>query len=296
MLRLGGSQVLLTNRDVTRTLNPKRTRRPPTYLYTKGKQPLRSSAYPASTIPHINTSRPSTSSQSGLAAVQTGRAPSMSSAPMRPSSPDWSTSSDTEFSSLSSSSSSSESNMPEQPTPNPSTDGAGDDAMANLLREMGPGPYRQVISLETIDSFPFLPYRPAPSLMFRIYEDPVPPTTSPVGGVQPFDSYEDLDFEPFPYLGSSYDYDTEYEYFYGDEEDYENMDDNAWYTGGADHMDGNENEQEDDDEEEVIILNEMMWDPDTMLVAELQARLPPQGHGVRVVTPELEFFRSPSPE
>ncbi|KAK6525558.1 hypothetical protein TWF281_010619 [Arthrobotrys megalospora] len=273
MLRLSGSQVLLTNRDVTRTLNPKRTRRPPTYLYTKGKQPLRSSSYPASSIPHINTSRPSTSSSTFPG--QTDRIPP-SSAPVQPSSPDWSTSSDTE-------SSSTDGNMPEQSNLNRSTDGPNDEMMTAYLREMGP--FRQVISLETIDSFPFVPYRPPPSLMFQIYEDPMP---SPVGSDAEFDFMTtEWDPEPFGYLGSSYRQADDTEDVDGDDdyghENFENSDGNG--GNGGDGVAGDDEEEE----EEPIILNEMIWNPDTMLIVEPGALIPvPDARAPEVAAELLE--------
>ncbi|KAK6512703.1 hypothetical protein TWF506_008875 [Arthrobotrys conoides] len=269
MLRLSGSQILLTNRDVTRTLNPKRTRRPPTYLYTKGKRPIRNPPYPAPSIPHINTSRPTTSSPSTFVAGQTDRILPPLSGLVRPSSPDWSASSDTETPSSASSSSSSDTNMPEQATPTPSTDGADDETATTYLREMGP--FRQVVSLETIDSFPFLPYRPSPSLMFDIYEDPISQTQTPVDFAQASEPYDEWDPQPFPYLGSSYYEDAYAEGLYEYDDDFENADENAWAgEGGA--VAGNENGGvEDEDEEDVIILNETFWDPDTMHVAEMQA-------------------------
>lgn len=143
--------------------------------------------------------------------------------------------------------------MAEQSALAPSTDGADDEVMATYLREMGP--FRQVASLETIDSFPFLPYSPPPSLMFRIYEDPIPPMPSPVGGAQALEFYEDRDPQPFPYSGRPY---------HGEEYD----EGNAW-AGEGDEMGGGGDEKVEG--EEAIILNEAIWDPNTMLVAEIQA-------------------------
>ncbi|KAK6336614.1 hypothetical protein TWF718_009413 [Orbilia javanica] len=294
MLRLSGSQVLLTNRDVTRTLNPKRARRPPTYLYTKGKQPIRSSPYPAPSIPHIDTSRPSASAPSTSTARQrNGIAPS-SLAPVRSSSPDWSLSSDTEVassSSASSSSSSSDSNMQEQPILPSSTDGAEDETTANYVGEMGS--FRQVVSLETIDSFPFLPYRPPPSLMFRIHEDPAPPMPNLVRRVRTFDPYDNWSPQPFPYLSIPLYEETYAEDTDEDDEDFENYDENAWAgDGDGDGMDENEDEDEDEDdgEEEVIILNETIWDPDTMILAEIQTDAPLQNDGAPAVAAERPGF------
>ncbi|KAF3159534.1 hypothetical protein TWF106_006971 [Orbilia oligospora] len=270
MLRLSGSQILLTNRDVTRTLNPKRTRRPPTYLYTKGKQPIRNPPHLPPSIPHINTSRPSVPSPSTLIAGQSDGIPPQLPAPVRPSSPDWSTSSDTEISSSASSSSSSDTNMAEQSAPTPSTDGADDEISTTYLREVRP--FRQVVSLETIDSFPFLPYRPPPSLMFDIYEDPIYRIQSPVDASRALDPYDDWDPQPFPYLGSSYYQEAYADDSYANDEDLENADENAW-AGEDEDVAGDQNGdvEEDEDDEEVIILNEAFWDPDTILVAEMQA-------------------------
>ncbi|KAK6343233.1 hypothetical protein TWF730_010832 [Orbilia blumenaviensis] len=294
MLRLSSSQVLLTNRDVSRTLNPKRIRRPPTYLYTKGKQPLRSTSHStsSSTIPHINTSRPSTSSRSPIFSGRRARVPP-SSDPLQPSSPDWSassSSSDTEsLSSLSSNINMSQQQQQQQQQSNvvPSTDGPGDETMAALLRDMGP--LQQVVSLETIDSFPFVPYRLPPSMLFQIYEDPVPPMIGPVGGIQTFEPYTFWDSQPFPYLGGSYGQVMHIEDINEDAQIFENDDDDGWNGDGQETNDeGGENELV-QHVEESIILNETMWDPDTMIIVDPEIHSPVQDNGApRVAAGLLE--------
>ncbi|KAF3942330.1 hypothetical protein ABW19_dt0207300 [Dactylella cylindrospora] len=158
MIRLGGTQILLTNRDVTRTLNPNPHRRQPTFLYTKGKRPLRSIQEP---IHQTNASRPITSPSGFVSHLDTMDTLTATSLHGTPSS-DWSVSTASDTDTL-------PDRLPDLAPADAATDGTDDTSFDfSFIDGLG---LRQVISLESIDSFPYLPASSSRASSFRIHTD-----------------------------------------------------------------------------------------------------------------------------
>ncbi|KAF3918635.1 hypothetical protein AA313_de0204312 [Arthrobotrys entomopaga] len=260
MIRLGASQMLLTNRDVTRTLKSNHPRRPPTFLYTKGKHPsTTSNVHLSPPAPHSGTRHPAvapTMQSSSSSIITPGEA-----APL-----DWSTSSGSE------------------PSPSAilrgsraiSTDGTQDGSNSSDR----PGNLRQIISLETVDSFPFLPLRPS---QIQIYEDDPNTAYEDPEAVSDADFYDDSDdsddndssldstassIEPETQdiNGSGDDYDIWDEDEY-EEDEYE--DEEEGEEDGQDREDESESSVDHDSEDghASVVLAESIWDPNLTVVA-----------------------------
>ncbi|KAF3935914.1 hypothetical protein ABW20_dc0106687 [Dactylellina cionopaga] len=283
MICLGASQILLTNRDVTHTLNPKRSRRAPTYLYTKGKKPILSTDYVPSSVPHLDTSRPITSTVASSPFFNQSDPPAI---PRRSASPEWSTSSGSE---------SSAGTMPTLAPPG-STDGTNDTSLS--IDDIGN--LHPIVSLRTVDSFPFLPIRRESG--FEIHQD-----------YPEFPREESIDIVGDP--GSSgYSSLSEYSSFGSTEEEEEDDDDDMngeadlgdiehtrvrvdisdlgqeyeEFRDGFGIVDGNEdsiNDDDDDDDDDVgqtdedndddsFILAEAVWDPNLAVIPQERALTP----------------------
>ncbi|KAK6537698.1 hypothetical protein TWF694_011869 [Orbilia ellipsospora] len=274
MIRLGASQMLLTNRDVTRTLKSDHPRRPPTFLYTKGRYPpITSDAPLSSPAPHLSTRRTTISPAM----------PSSSSSVITPDEVgplDWSASSDSE---------STPSVILRHNRVVP-TDGTQDSS--NYVG--GTGSLRQVISLETVDSFPFLPPRPNE---IQIYEDDPNSVYEDSEPVSDTDFYDDSDSDSSSLEGTEYsiepqnqdvsdsggDYDIQYEEEDDDGEEESSMDDDS--EGG--HAS--------------VILVESIWDPNLTVmvphrfVAPLLQTIDLQTDFQEDTTRETDIFETPPP-
>ncbi|EPS40600.1 hypothetical protein H072_5495 [Dactylellina haptotyla CBS 200.50] len=241
MIRLGASQTLLTSRDVTCTLNPNRPRRPPTYLYTKGKQPVISTDFHLSaSIPRHDTFHPIT-----LAALS-----SSSPAPATANPSDWSVSSDSETDAI---------NMTNLP-PRITTDGTQDAPTDDT------GTLRQIISLATIDSFPYLPLRGG---TFRIHQE------ESETELHELEVMDDAGFDNFPSIRSTeIDSDVQGDNgrIYGGPVEQYDEDDGSGSEGEDDEGYDDEDDFTDNGEESQIdngsvILIEALWDPNLVIIA-----------------------------
>ncbi|KAJ6257101.1 hypothetical protein Dda_7986 [Drechslerella dactyloides] len=184
MLRLGSSHILLTNRDASRSLHPNRTRRQPTSLYTKGKKPVRASARlaamaaAAASAAMANSSASTASpdtyfSQSDrlLPSSSTTTSTHRRSARLMDHGPiNWPPAPEEEGEEEPTVATDATDPSIEEPPMITAVDGADEaDEEATSGFEEYAG-LRQVISLATVDSFPFLPISTRSN--FEIYEDP----------------------------------------------------------------------------------------------------------------------------